>query len=207
MKDINATVIVDLTPQEKKIFKSLHKDARWGVKKAEKGGLIVKEADSDKEWDKFYKFFKDVVREGGSDVQSYDYIKNQAHTLFICKKGGRIIGGAAVFFDPIYDINIPRLFKIASDKKYLYLQPNNLLYWHCLLWAKKSGYSKFDLGGWQINATGHLAGINKFKEKWGKIVYHYTEYPLFRALGRKIIRNSILARRIYYKLRRRKIDL
>ena len=38
MKDINATVIIDLTPDEKKIFKNLNKDARWGIKKAEKEG-------------------------------------------------------------------------------------------------------------------------------------------------------------------------
>ncbi len=206
MKDINATVIIDLAPDEKKIFKNLNKDARWGIRKAEKEGLIVKEADSEKEWNEFYEFFKNVVREGGSDVQSFEYIRKPAHKLFICKKGEKIIGGAAVFFDPIYDINIPRLFKIASDKEYLDLQPNNLLYWHCILWAKNSGYKKFDFGGWQINAQGHLEGINKFKEKWGEIVYHYNVYPFFRALGRKIIRNSKTARNIYYKLKGRKTD-
>ncbi len=206
MKDINATVIVDLTSKEKKIFKALHKDARWGIKKAQKSGLIIKEAVSDKEWDEFYKLFKEVVREGGSDVQSINYIKDKAHKLFICYKGKKVIGGAAIFFDSIYNINIPRLLKIASDKKYLNLQPNNLLIWHCILWAKENGYKQFDLGGWQINARGHLEGINKFKEKWGKIVYHQTDYPLFRALGRKIIRNSVLARTIYYKLKGRKVD-
>lgn len=206
MKDINATVIVDLNADEKKLFKALHKDARWGIKKAQKSGLIAEEANSEKEWNAFYTLFKEVVKEGGSDIQSINYIKDKAHKLFICKKGKKTIGGAAVFFDPIYDISIPRLLKIASDKKYLNLQPNNLLYWHCILWAKKSGYKKFDLGGWQINAKGHLQGINKFKEKWGNVVYHYNDYPFFRALGRKIIRNSTIARTIYYKLKGRKIN-
>lgn len=204
MKDINATVIIDLTLDEKKIFKNLHKDARWGIKKAEKEGLTVSEANSEKEWSEFYELFKKVVRVGGSDVQSFEYIRKPAHKLFICKKGEKIIGGAAVFFDPIYDINIPRLFKIASDKNYLDLQPNNLLYWHCILWAKSAGFPKFDFGGWQINARGHLEGINKFKEKWGDVVYHYNEYPFLQAIGRKLIRNSITARHIYYKLKGRK---
>lgn len=206
MKDINATVIVDLTPSEKNIFKNLNKDARWGIKKAQKNRLAVKEAVSDKEWNKFYEIFKDVVKAGGSDIQPARYIRDKAHKLFICWKGDEIIGGATIFFDPVYNINIPRLFKIASNKKYLHLQPNNLLYWRCILWAKENGYSKFDLGGWQINARGHLAGINKFKERWGKVVYHTTEYPFLRALGRKIIRNLLPARYIYHKLKGRKVD-
>lgn len=206
MKDLNATVIVDLIPPEKRILKSLHKDARWGIKKAQKSGLMVKEATTEKEMEEFYKLLVKVVREGGSDVQPFNYIKDKAHKLFICWNGKKIIGGAAVFFDPVYDSAIPRLFKIASDKKYWNLQPNNLLYWHCILWAKESGYAKFDFGGWQINARGHLEGVNKFKEKWGQVTYHHTEYPLFISLGRKIIRNSVSARWIWYKLKGRKID-
>jgi hypothetical protein len=45
------------------------------------------------------------------------------------------------------------------------------------------------MGGWQINAKGHLKGINKFKEKFGNIVYYYKDYPLHMAIGRKLIRN------------------
>lgn len=206
MKDINATVIVNLTPTEKKILKSLHKDARWGIKKAQKSGLEVKEATTEKEMEEFYKLLVKVVREGGSDIQSYHYIRDKSHRLLVCLKDKKIIGGAAIFFDTVCDIKIPRLFKIASDKKYLHLQPNNLLYWHCILWAKDSGYAQFDLGGWQINARGHLEGVNKFKEKWGRIVYHQTDYPFFRALGRKIIRNSFTAHFIYDKIKGRKVS-
>ena len=57
MKDINATVIVDLAPDEKKLFKALHKDARWGIKKAQKSGLIIKEECKNadlKEWEFTY---------------------------------------------------------------------------------------------------------------------------------------------------------
>lgn len=206
MKDINATVIIDLALSEKNLLKNLHKHARWGIKKAINNNLAIKEATSDQEWNEFYNLFVNVVKEGGSDIQPISYIKDKTNTLLICLKEGKIIGGAAIFFDPIYNINIPRLFKIASDKNYLHLQPNNFLYWQCILWAKKQGYKEFDLGGWQINARGHLEGINKFKEKWGKVVYHKTEYPFFRALGRKIIRNSNLARRIYYKVKGRKYN-
>ena len=44
MKDINATVIVDLKGSEEDIFNRLQKDARWGVKKAQKSGLMIEES-------------------------------------------------------------------------------------------------------------------------------------------------------------------
>ncbi len=160
----------------------------------------------DKDWKDFYEIYKEVAREGGATVQTLVYIKNKTHALLVCKKDNKLIGGAAIFFDSVYNINIPRLLKIASSEKYLNLQPNNLLCWDCILWAKNNGYKEFDLGGWQINARGHLKGINKFKEKWGSIVYHKTEYPFFRAIGRKIIRNSFIARLLWYKIMGRKID-
>lgn len=206
MKDINATVIIDVTQIEKKILKGLQKDARWGIKKAKKEGLIVEEANSDKEWENFYKIFRVISKEGGSDEQSLKHIKEKSHSLFVCKKDDKIIGGATIVFDPIYNINIPRLYKVAADKKYLHLQPNNLLYWHCIIWAKNKGYNKFDLGGWQINARDHQIGINKFKEKWGEVVYHKAEYPFFRAVGRKLIRNSKTGRLIWDKFKGRKVN-
>ena len=206
MKDINATVIVNIESNEKKILKNLHKDARWGIKRAQKEGLKVYEANSDQDWRDFYHIYREVAKKGGADVQSLDYIQNKTHTLLICKKGDKIMGGATIFFDPVYNINIPRLFKIASSKEHLRFQPNNILYWNCILWAKNKGYDRFDFGGWQINARGHLKGINKFKERWGVIVYHENEYPLFHALGRKLIRNFGLARIIWHKLKDRKGD-
>ena len=60
------------------------------------------------------------------------------------------------------------------------------------------------MGGWQINAHGHLEGINKFKEKWGEIVYFEKEYSFVKAIGRKIVRNSAFFRFIADKIKGRR---
>lgn len=190
MKDVNATVIVDLEPREEDIMKNLHKDARWGINRAKKEGLIVEEADNEKSWKEFYEIYKKTMEEGGSNPSTLEEIKKKSHILFVCKKNEKIIAGAAIWFVEKYDKNIPRLYLNASLKEYLDLQPNNLLYWHCLLWSKNKKYDKFDLGGYQMKARGHLQGINKFKEKWGRIVYYKKDYPMPVAIGRKLIRNS-----------------
>ena len=199
MKDINATVLVDLKPNEEEMLKELHKDARWGINRAKKEGLIVEKVRNDEEWDEFCNIYKKTMEEGESIPARLEDIKKNSAVLFLCKKNEKIIAGAAIWFANKYKKEIPRLYLNASLKEYLNLQPNNLLYWQCILWCKKKGYDKFDLGGYQIKPRGHLAGINKFKEKWGKVIYFKKNYPIHVAIGRKLIRNFD----IFWKLNKR----
>lgn len=190
MKDINATVLVNIKPSKEKIFENLHKDARWGINKAKKEGLIVEEVKDDLEWIEFYKIYRKIMIEGGATPESIEELKKMIAVLFICKKDKMTIAGAGIGFGGEYDAKIPQLKINASLREYLNLQPNNFLYWHCILWCKEKGYEKFDLGGWQINASGHLEGVNNFKERWGELIYYYKDYSFIKAVGRKLIRNS-----------------
>ena len=63
------------------------------------------------------------------------------------------------------------------------------MYWESIKYALDNSYSFIDLGGWQINARGHLKNVNQFKEQWGgEIIYYYLEYPFLTAIRRKLIR-------------------
>ena len=91
MRDINATVIVDLHGSEEEIMRNLHKDARWGINKARKEGLVVEEV-REEEWKDFYEIYKKTMREGGSVPGNIDEIKNNSRVLFVCKKQGNTKG-------------------------------------------------------------------------------------------------------------------
>lgn len=200
MKDINATVIINLALSEEEILEKLHKDARWGIKRAEREKLTVELAKSDQDWQEFYELYKKTIVEGGANVETLEHLKENDKVLFLCKKDNRIIAGAGISIKN----DIPKLARNASLKEFLNLQPNNLLYWNCILWCKNNGYEKFDLGGWQINARRHLKGINKFKEKWGEVVYSHKDYPWHIAIGRKLIRKFDFLWWLNNKLRGRK---
>jgi len=205
MRDINATIIVDLTPNEEKIKARLHKDARWGIGRAERDGLVVEENQNPEDWKEFYEIYKNTMKLGGTMPETLENLKKNSEVFFVCKnKEGKVIAGAGIWFLDKYDFKIPRLYFNASLSEYQKSQPNNLLYWKCILWCKEKGYGKFDLGGWQINARGHLKGINKFKEKWGEIVYYDREYPLHIALGRKLIRKFEFFWWLNKKIKKRK---
>ncbi|MBU3906873.1 MAG: peptidoglycan bridge formation glycyltransferase FemA/FemB family protein [Nanoarchaeota archaeon] len=204
MKDKNATIIVDLIPSLDEIKKNLHKDARWGIGKAEKEGLKVEQTDREEDWKEFYEIYKNTMKEGGIMPSSLEKLKENTSTFLVCKKEGRIIAGAGIWFRNVYSKEIPRLYFNASLKDFQSLQPNNLLYWSCIVWSKEKNYKEFDLGGWQINAREHLQGVNKFKEKWGSVVYFEKEYPLFKAIGRKLVRKFYLIKKINQRFRRNK---
>ncbi len=200
MKDINATVIVNLASSEEEILSSLHKDARWGINRAKRESLSVEESE---DWTDFYPMYEQTMKESGVVATPIEILKGKTAKLFVCKKEGKVIAGAGIWFVDIYNKEIPRLYFNASLKENQAAQPNNLLYWHCILWCKSQGYKEFDLGGWQINAKGHLEGVNKFKEKWGKVVYFKKDYPLHKALGRKLVRNFTLFRLLNNKIRKK----
>jgi len=185
MKDINATVIVNITPPEDEILKNLDKDARWGINRAKKDNLIVEETNKKEDWNEFYNIYKQTIFEGGADIESIEELKKKIIVFFVCKKERKIIAGAALEMKK----EKPTLYINASLKEFKNSQPNNLLYWECIIWSKKHGFKELDLGGWQINASEHLWGINKFKERWGKVYYYYEDYSFPKAIGRKLIRN------------------
>jgi lipid II:glycine glycyltransferase (peptidoglycan interpeptide bridge formation enzyme) len=183
MKDTAATVIVDVSPDENVIMNNLQKDARWGIRKSIKEGLIVEISD---DWDSFYPIYLSTMKYSGIKPETKKHLIEHGKVLFLCKKNDIIIAGASLEIQN----GLPYLSRNASLDDYKKYEPNNLLYWHCILWSKNQGYEKLNLGGWQINARGDEIGINKFKERWGKVVYYEKDYSLLRALGRKVVRNS-----------------
>ena len=198
-KDIQATIHINLTKPIEELWSNLNKKARWGVNKAKKEGLIVKKTNDDESWKEFYEIYKDTCKRGGILPLSFGKITELG--LFICEKDNKIIGGAVT---KKKDDKI-ELFLNASIPKYLEFQPNNLLYWTILEKSKNEKYKIFDLGGYQLKALkgSKLYEINKFKERWGGkiITYHIQSSNPLYILGRKIIRNFPIVKKIRDRLR------
>jgi len=194
MKDTIATVIVDLKPSEEEILKGLQKDGRYGINKAIKEGLKVVETN---DWysidaQKYYEIYNDSMSAVGVEAMELDELKAESCALFICYKENKVIAGATLKMpkDVFAYGDVPTLSTNASLEEYRKLQPNNLLYWECIKWAKARGYDVLDLGGWQMNPRDNADGVNAFKERFGKITYYEKDFPLHRAIGRKLIRKS-----------------
>lgn len=204
-KDIQATIIIDLSKDDEELWNGLDKDARWGVKKAIKEKLIVEGTEDEGEIKEFYNIYKQTCKYGGINPETLEDIMKEEPVFFICKKEGKIIAGAVVKIKEKEKSVV--LFLNASLYVYLKYQPNNILYWYIIKWAKKNGFSNFDLGGYQLNTRkdDKLHAINRFKERWGgkiNMYYVYSHNPI-KILGRKAIRNSKSARWLWDKIKGR----
>jgi lipid II:glycine glycyltransferase (peptidoglycan interpeptide bridge formation enzyme) len=201
MKDINATVIIDLKGKnEEDLFGNVEYSRRKNIKKAKRSGLIVEKVDSEEDYKNCYNMYSQVIIDGGTTPFLYEVWKKWADDekwdMFAVIKENEKIGYFSVIEidKSYYGLNSkergvrPRVF--ASDKKYSDYRVNDLIYWGTILYGLDKKASFVDLGGYQINPRGHLKGVNSFKEKWGGEVFeYYLDYPFHVALARKLIRN------------------
>ncbi|MEK6844544.1 MAG: peptidoglycan bridge formation glycyltransferase FemA/FemB family protein [Nanoarchaeota archaeon] len=186
MKDINATVIVNLDKSEDELFNSFRKQTRTGIRKAMKSGLTVEESNN---WEEAYEVYKNTRDRNNIKIRSLEYLKSKTDKLFVCKKDGKVIAINLIWFLDLYDKNVPRTMTNSFLKEYAEYRPNELLYWHVFKYYRNLGYKKFDLGGWAIKSRENLDQVNKFKESFGEVVYFERDYPLLQAVGRKMVRN------------------
>src|SRR3989344_3441003 len=110
MRDTNATVIVDLKPSIEEIYNALQKDARWGINKAEREGLVIEKIEENSKrgseaWEEFYPIYVETMKNAGINLETLEHLKKYADVLFLCKKENKIIAGASL---DVVD-NVPKL--------------------------------------------------------------------------------------------------
>jgi lipid II:glycine glycyltransferase (peptidoglycan interpeptide bridge formation enzyme) len=184
MKVVRKTVILDLNKPEEELLKELDKDARWGVNRAKREGLVIEE---DKGLDEFYPIYLKEMKKYKITPYSLESIKRDKLVFIGCRKEGKLIAGIVMVLDK--ETGLPKIHYHSSLEEYHKLQPNDLLYWSCILWAKNKGYEKLDFGGYALNPRGNIVGVNKYKEKWGKVVSEEIDLPFLEAMRFRLITN------------------
>lgn len=203
MKDIQATIIISLKNKTlEELFRAIEYSRRKNIKKAVREGVTCREINSKKLLEEGYKLHSKTLEKGGSSPipkeEWFRRIKDEKHNCFIVEHKKKRVGYFSLMKPPqdyygyltrsYWRVLRPRVF--ATDRKYDSLRIMDYIYWNTILYALKNNYDFVDLGGYQLNARGHLKGINRFKEQWGGEIFRFQkDYPFFKALGRKLVRN------------------
>ena len=146
MKDINATVLIDLKGKtEEDVLKNLEYSRRKNLQKAKRNGLSVELAGSEDDYKKCYELYSQIMKDGGSTPLDYgkwrNWSKEEKWNLFAIKKENQKIGYYSVIniTKRYYGLDSdelgvrPRVF--ASDKKYSDYRVNDLIYWSTILYG------------------------------------------------------------------------
>lgn len=168
------------------IRKSFHKTSvQQRIRRAEKKGLDTHYALSERELEEFYLLLsKQRLRKLGLPPHPYRLFKHmwdllkpkQMLDLHLIEHDGKMIAGMLV----LKANNMVISEHAATEKKYMNIGANQLLWWKAIESAHREGFRYFDLGKSHINAHGLLA----FKRWWYPQeydIYHYY-YPDVRGI-------------------------
>lgn len=204
------TLIIDLDKPLDYIWKALDKDARRGVRKAQRLGVEAAIANTKQEWNEYYDLQMLHSRERNYTPEPsvfYEEMfklhrKNRCR-LFVAKLEKRMIAGVLCLVHRKHLIGI----RSASLTDFLKYQPNNLVHWKSVEWAKENGVTVYDWDGLPLEETKYLRGVYEYKKRWGGRVQWYYYYINNRILSRGIhlVRTSFFAWKLFSKLRSRRI--
>ena len=200
------TIVIDLNKKLEDIWQALNKKARWGVRKAERMGLTVKEADNWHEWEQYYSLHISHGKEKHYPTDPPEFFREMFKLhhkgmarLFLAKHGKHIVAGSLFL---VYKQNMVFL-QNASQRAFLAHNPNNLLQWKSIEWAKGNGVIIYDMNGLPVKEVPYLRGVYNYKKRWdGKIHWYY--YYLNRKLlqtAMHLIRTSSFAWKLFLNAR------
>lgn len=201
------TILIGLERPVEEIWRALDKKARWGVRKAERLGVNVTTANTWRDWKQFYALHVVHSREKQYSTVPYAFFREMfklqskiMSRLFVAKCGKQIIAGSLFL---IHKKNMIFL-QNASSNAFLAYNPNNLIQWKSIEWAKGNGVTTYDLNGLPWEKTPYLRGIYQFKKRWdGRVtsLYYYLSSKILYS-GVHWIRTSSFAWRLFLRLKK-----
>lgn len=167
------TLYLDLTQSEEELLKNMRKNTRYGIKRAQREGIVIEKSQDPVALNQFYQLYQATV--GRQHFVAYpkkffaDELKifsqdNQTQ-IFLAKYQGEALAGAIIIFygDFAY------YHHGASLKKYEEKCASYLVQWEAILEAKERGFKFYDFWGVApTNDPSHpRAGLTFFKQGFG----------------------------------------
>lgn len=173
---------LDLSRDDKEIFKKLKSSNKRNIKKAVKSEVqthISCEYESIKE---FYRLHCITRKKHGLPPQPYRFFENIFYNI-IAKKHGIIVmayyNGSVVSAAVFFHFGKKVIYKYgASDYRYQHLRGNNIVMWEAIKWYCRNGYQSFCFG----RTSPGNKGLLQFKSGWGAKTrtINYYKYDLHK---------------------------
>lgn len=207
-----ATVLVDLSPSEDEIMKSLNQKGRHAIRRAERDGVTVERVEpTDDNCQTMYNMLRATGEGAGFPVRPYEYYRDfyQAYGdnggLFIAYYDGQPVAGGFAMVQ-----GAKSMYKDgASVRERPAYGASHLLQWRIIQWAKSRGSKTHDLAGAPPVAHAHdqthpFYAIGKFKRQFHNEITEYVgaydvpvrplQAKLWYAIGEKLVRKLYFMR-------------
>ncbi|GAK49010.1 FemAB family protein [Candidatus Moduliflexus flocculans] len=188
VKQLDATAFLDLTQEERVLWKNLGDKGRNMVRSAEKQGVTARIANELPYFEQMYHFYRELGERQQRGYIGYDelrlkfdaFTQNGLGDLWVAFAGER---PAAFAFIWKYKRNINYVYQ-SSDPELRSYKPNNMLVWKIITFYKQQGYALFNLWGLRnMHLSAHaepgdreIDGYGKFKLSFGPDVRELARY-------------------------------
>jgi len=181
-KTNKVAVVLEVGPDEEKMFESFRREVRTKIRKTLKLGLTAEVRGADVLED-FYEVFAHTMRDLGTPVYGRDFFEeifrtfpSETHICVVRQQGKAIAASMMVGFRDTLETVWG-----ASLHQYNSLSPNMLMYWKMICFTLERGYRVFDFGRSTVGS-----GPHHFKLQWGSVevplhwnywLAHHDELP------------------------------
>jgi lipid II:glycine glycyltransferase (peptidoglycan interpeptide bridge formation enzyme) len=167
-----STFLIDLTRPEDELLKSFSQKTRYNIRLAQKKGVVIKEDNSTKAFETYWKLSKETAKRQGFFVHTKRYHELMWDTLH---KAGIAHILTATFNKEIIVTWVLFMWKDtlyypygASSEKYKNVMAPNLMMWEAIKFGKKHKLKYFDLWGREEGK-----GFTKFKEGYNPQIVEF----------------------------------
>jgi len=162
-------ILVDLTRSEEALWKEVHKQKRYEIRRATRDGLIFKPITSYTDLKTSYELLIGIYKRIKLPIFPYTVFENAFAMLRH--------EGIAAFWGAYLEDNLigtmynfcfnGRIYDYFAGSKSIHNDkfPNSLIPWQVMMWGKSNGMSLFDWGG--AGKPGVPYGVRDYKEKFG----------------------------------------
>ena len=213
--NFDTTVTVDLSPPEEELLARMRKSTRYSVRKAAREGVeVVEPEDFEGAWETFYGWMEDTAeRKSGFTIRRprgylHDMMRamreaGQGHLFFAVYEGTPLAGVFIFTFGEKYWF----MHGASSTEKRSY-NPNHLLQWEVMRWARRRGIRYYDMVGIpkpeDRNEDDPYYGVYRFKIGFGGEITDFLgclDLPIKNARAEAWYRFEPAYYRLYYKLK------
>lgn len=145
-----ATVLIDLTLDETQLMNNMKKSLRKGIRRAERKGVAIRQG-TEQDLSAFFRILQHTSQRGDFAIHSEAYYREiwqkfapaDRAALFVAECEGEAV--AALLLILFGNTAFARFG--GWNGRYAKYEPNSLLRWTAICWAKAHGYSWYDFMG------------------------------------------------------------
>jgi CelD/BcsL family acetyltransferase involved in cellulose biosynthesis len=156
---------VDLTRSEEELWGGLHSSARQNVRKAQAGGVVVRDGRTVEDMRLFHRMHSKLRKSKYRLLAQplaffenifYEFARTDGVNVLIAEQDGEPIAGIVLLE---WNGTLYYKFNASLDQRYC---PNDLLAWHSLRYGRQRGMVRFDFGLSDLEQPGLIRYKRKF---------------------------------------------